>query len=147
MSCRVGALDEYEFNFLTNLSRTLLERLATASVEASCSAKIKRLYDMYTNFIALEDNMFTLRHQNCEPISYFAMYNEAARDAEIESSINTITDSLFSACISLGRVPIIQCPRGLAAQHIATRLDEKIRAHLKNSRGTLFAEGMSATGR
>ena len=90
--------------------------------------------------------MFSLRHHDSEAISYGALYNETASDAQIEASMDAIVEALFSICVSLGRVPIIRCPKGLAAEMIATRLDMKIRAHLRNSRGSLFTESMSAHG-
>lgn len=50
-------------------------------------------------------------------------------------------DGLFSVCVTLGVVPIIRCPRGGAAEHIASALDAKLRDALK-SRTNLFSEGV-----
>ena len=54
--------------------------------------------------------------------------------------------SVFCVRVSLGGVPIIRCSRGHAAEHVARKLDKKLRGHLKASRGGLFAESVSATG-
>lgn len=50
-------------------------------------------------------------------------------------------DGLFSVCVTLGVVPIIRCPRGGAAEHLASALDAKLRDALK-SRTNLFSEGV-----
>ncbi len=55
--------------------------------------------------------------------------------------MSTIVDGLFSVCVTLGVVPIIRCPRGGAAEHLASALDAKLRDALK-SRTNLFSEGV-----
>lgn len=44
-------------------------------------------------------------------------------------------------CVTLGVVPLIRCPRGGAAEHVAGLLDAKLRDALK-SRTNLFSEGV-----
>lgn len=55
--------------------------------------------------------------------------------------MSNIVNGLFSVCVTLGVVPIIRCPRGGAAEHIAGALDAKLRDALK-SRTNLFSEGV-----
>jgi hypothetical protein len=49
----------------------------------------------------------------------------------------------------IGVIPIIRCPKGAAAEMIATRLDRKLRDHILNSKDNLFsasARGSSSAG-
>lgn len=55
--------------------------------------------------------------------------------------MNAIVEGLFSVCVTLGVVPIIRCPRGGAAEHVAGVLDQKLRDALK-ARNNLFSEGV-----
>ena len=45
-------------------------------------------------------------------------------------------DGLFSALVTMGVVPIIRCPKGGLAQHVAQTLAHKLREHLAQ-RGTM----------
>ena len=36
-------------------------------------------------------------------------------------------------------LPLVRCPRGNAAEAVATRLDKKIRENLRDARNSLFA--------
>ena len=47
-------------------------------------------------------------------------------------------DSLFAVCVTLGTIPIIRCPKGNAAEAVATRLDKKLRENLRDARNSLF---------
>ena len=51
-----------------------------------------------------------------------------------------IVDGLFSVCVTLGVVPVIRCPKGGAAEHVAALLDGKLRDALR-ARSNLFSEG------
>jgi hypothetical protein len=52
-------------------------------------------------------------------------------------------DGLFSVLVTLGVVPIIRCPKGGAAEHVAAALEGRLRDHLK-ARSNLFSEGSTA---
>ncbi|CAK7218642.1 Vesicle trafficking between the ER and Golgi [Sporothrix curviconia] len=41
----------------------------------------------------------------------------------------------------MGVIPIIRCPKGMAAEIIATKLDRKLRDHLLSSKDNMFASG------
>ncbi len=49
-----------------------------------------------------------------------------------------MVDSLFAVCVTLGTIPIIRCPKGNAAEAVATKLDKKLRENLRDARNTLF---------
>ena len=50
---------------------------------------------------------------------------------------------IWLTCIHAGVIPIIRCPRGNAAEMIATKLDSKLRDHAMNSRANLFSNSSS----
>lgn len=60
----------YYFNFITPISRHRLEDLAQGAVAADSVQSISKLFDQYTDFISLENDLFVLRHQNSDAISY-----------------------------------------------------------------------------
>src|SRR5690348_4717715 len=106
--------------------------------------------------------MFTLDF----PHSYSTMNHPAAVEAEIESLTDSIAQSLFSVCVTLGRrpprlwlrmaqsvlcqcvgnVPIIRCPRHGAAEMIARKLEARLREHVTSSKHNLFTEQGSRPG-
>jgi hypothetical protein len=49
----------------------LLEDIAQAAIAANCVQQINKVFDQYMNFISLDDELFCLRHQNKEKISYY----------------------------------------------------------------------------
>lgn len=59
----------------------------------------------------------------------------------LQAAVTSVVDGLFSVCVTLGTVPIIRCPRGGAAEHVAALLDQKLRDSLK-ARNNLFSEGV-----
>lgn len=61
----------------------------------------------------------------------------------MELIINTIVDSLFSVCVTLGTIPIIRCPKNSAAEMISEKLDKKLRDNLRDTRNNLFTSDTS----
>lgn len=59
-------------------------------------------------------------------------------DVEMEAMMDSIVDSLFSVCVTLGNVPIIRCPRNSAAEMVARKLEKKLRENLYDARNNLF---------
>ena len=59
--------------------------------------------------------------------------------------MGAVVEGLFCALATLGVVPIIRCPRGGAAEHVAAALDARLREALSAGRGGgPFAEGGSS---
>ncbi|CAO1307295.1 unnamed protein product [Diamesa serratosioi] len=133
-----GLYDIYHLNFLSPISRQKLEDLAAASLQSNCVANIHRVYDQYLNFITLEDDMFILKHQNSDSLSYYAINRANTNDTEMELMMDSIVDSLFSVCVTLGNVPIIRCPKNSAAEMVAKKLEKKLRENLWDARNNLF---------
>lgn len=61
----------YHLNFISPISRQRLEDLAAGALQSNCVANIHGVFDQYVNFITLEDDMFILKHQNSDLLSYY----------------------------------------------------------------------------
>ncbi|GJQ86624.1 Slh [Trypoxylus dichotomus] len=133
-----GIYDIYHLNFISPITRQKLEDLASAAIQSSCVANIHKVYDQYINFISLEDDMFILKHQNSDTLSYYAINRGDMKDTEMELIMDNIVDSLFSVFVTLGSVPIIRSPKGNAAEMVAKKLDKKLRENLFDARNNLF---------
>ncbi|XP_049789907.1 protein sly1 homolog isoform X4 [Schistocerca nitens] len=138
--------DAYHLNFISPISRQKLEDLASAALQANCVSQIQKVYDQYLNFISLEDDMFILKHQNSDSVSYYAINRGEIKDTEMESIMDSVVDSLFSVFATLGAVPIIRSPRGNAAEMVAEKLDKKLRENLRDTRNSLFIMDATQTG-
>eukprot|EP01135_Chromosphaera_perkinsii_P008142 Nk52_evm1s1141 gene=Nk52_evmTU1s1141 len=143
--CKEELYDSFYLNFISAVPRGRLEELAASVLESNTQMFISKIFDQYLNFVSLENDLFTLRIQDKEAISYYALNNPEVQDNAIEASINEIVDSLFSVLVTQGIVPVIRSPRGNAAEMVAQKLDSRIRDHLKNSRNNPFAESMSGS--
>ncbi|CAH2012735.1 unnamed protein product [Acanthoscelides obtectus] len=134
-----GIYDIYHLNFISPISRQKLEDLASSAIAANCVANIHKVFDQYINFISLEDDLFVLKQQNSDEISYYNINKGDIKDTEMEEIMNTIVDCLFSVFVTLGTVPIIRCPKGNAAEMVGKQLEKKLREHLFHARNSLFA--------
>ncbi|XP_016124997.1 sec1 family domain-containing protein 1-like [Sinocyclocheilus grahami] len=108
--------ESYYLNFISAVSRSKLEDIASAALAANAVNQVTRVFDQYLNFITLEDDMFILCNQNKEHISYHAINKPDIMDTDMDGIMDTIVDSLFCFFVTLGAVPIIRCPRGNAAE-------------------------------
>ena len=131
----------YYYNFISPVSRTKLEDLATAALQAGSENLVQKLFDQYTNFICLESEMFCLKQPRDSSISYYSLNRGSVNDTEMEDMLTTITDSLYALCVTLGTVPIIRCPAGNAAEAVAAKLDKKLRDNQRDARNSLFSDG------
>ncbi|GAB1600909.1 sec1 family domain-containing protein 1 [Argonauta hians] len=138
--------DSYFLNFISCVSRQKLEDIANTAIQHNCVSQISKIFDQNLNFISLEDDLFTLRHQDRESISYYAINRGDVKDTEMNSIMDTITDSLFSVFVTLGVAPIIRSPRGNAAEMVAEKLDKKLRDNIRDARNSLFTTDNIQTG-
>ncbi|KAF7256389.1 hypothetical protein EG68_06816 [Paragonimus skrjabini miyazakii] len=139
--------ESYYLNFISPVSRECLELIAQTALSEDCVQQIAKVFDQYTNFVCLDDDLLIFRpvvsHQ-CP--SYYSLYRSRASDADIESIVDATVDGLFSVFATLGSVPIIRCPRGGASEMIASRLEAKLRDSLRDSRNSLFANSDTTRG-
>ena len=110
-------------------------------VGGGSAARIAKLYDQHSQFSALEGGLFTLGL----PATYLQLNDPAAQDTAIEGAVGAVVEGLFCVLATLGVVPIIRCPRGGAAEHVAAQLDARLRDALR-SRANLFSEGAGPAG-
>lgn len=133
-----GLYDIYHLNFISPITRQKMEDLAAAALLGGVVSNIHKVFDQYLNFISLEDDLFILRHQNSDIISYHAINRGEVKDTEMESVMEIIVDCLFSVFVTLGTVPVIRCPRGNAAEMVAKMIDKKLRENVWDTRNNLF---------
>ncbi|KAG1972651.1 sec1 family domain-containing protein 1 isoform d [Pimephales promelas] len=138
--------ESYYLNFISAISRSKLEDIASAALTANAVNQVTKVFDQYLNFITLEDDMFILCNQNKEHISYHAINKPDIMDTDMEVIMDTIVDSLFCFFVTLGAVPIIRCPRGNAAEMVAVKLDKKLRENLRDARNSLFTGDTMGSG-
>ncbi|KAI5467253.1 Sec1-like protein [Mariannaea sp. PMI_226] len=124
-------------NFLSSLPRVLLEDFAAQTATAGTSEQIAQLYDQYLNFIVAEPDLFSLGMQ--DEHTYWALNSATTNDAELDRVIDKVVSGLFSVVVTMGVIPVIRCPKGAAAELVATRLDRKLRDHILNSKDNLFS--------
>lgn len=115
-----------------------MEDLSAAALSSGCVANIHKVYDQYVNFITLEDDMFVLKHQNSDSLSYYSINRANTSDTEMEEMMENIVDSLFSIFVTIGNVPIIRALKGTAAEMVARKLEKKLRENLWDARNNLF---------
>lgn len=82
---------------------------------------------------------FKIISQNDLITIFIVAINRAnTNDTEMELMMDSIVDSLFSVCVTLGNVPIIRCPKNSAAEMVAKKLEKKLRENLWDARNNLF---------
>ncbi|KAL5112931.1 Sec1 family domain-containing protein 1 [Taenia crassiceps] len=130
----------YYLNFISPISRENLESLAETALTEDCIQRIKKVYDQYTRFICLEDDLFVLNEQpSNQEGTFYALNKTSCNEEDILRTIGFIVDSLYSVFATLGTVPIIRCSRFNAAEAVAKDLDNRFRESLRDSRNTLFS--------
>lgn len=137
--------DRFFFNFISAIPRNKLEDLASAAVLSNSEMFVTKVFDQYLNFISLEDNMFLLRNQNREAVSYYSINRTGVKDTEMMAIIDAIVDGLYCVFVCIGAIPIIRCPRGNAAEMVAEKLDKKLRENIRDARNSFFSATPSSS--
>ena len=132
--------DSYHLNFSSALPTSALEELATSAVRSGVDARVKCVRDQYLGYISLEDNLFDLSIED----GYRLLHDPRAAEKDVERMISSVVTGLFSACATLGQVPVIRSQRGGAAEMVAKELESRIRDAL-NQRGNPFEGGARMT--
>lgn len=121
--------DSFYVNFTSSIDRELLEEFAKSVSLSGKSAKIKQVYDQYTDFIVTEPNLFSLDL----PRIFTQLNKPGTSEDEIHLLVDSIANGLLSTIITLDNIPIIRAQRGGAAEFVATQLDLKLRDYLQNN--------------
>jgi len=130
-------------NFLSSIPRPLLENFATKTASTETAEHIAQLYDQYLNFIVSEPDLFSL---GMGRDTYWTMNSAKTTDEQLDLTVDRIVSGLFSVVVTMGSIPIIRCPKGNAAELIATKLDRKLRDHILNSKDNNLFSGSTQKG-
>ncbi|KAJ5749301.1 uncharacterized protein N7511_010997, partial [Penicillium nucicola] len=128
-------------NFLSSVPRPLLEDFASQIVTSGASEHIAQVFDQYLNFVVAEPDLFSLGLGND---AYYKINSGKTSDEELDAIVDNVVGGLFSVSVTMGTIPIIRCPKGGAAELIATKLDRKLRDHILNSKDNLFSGNQQA---
>ncbi|VUZ48655.1 unnamed protein product [Hymenolepis diminuta] len=130
----------YYLNFISPISRSNLEAIAETALTEDCIQRIKKVFDQYTRFICLEDDLFVLNDQpSVQDGTFYALNKPSCTEEDIHKTTGFIAESLYSVFATLGSVPIIRCSKFNAAEAVAKDLDARFREALRDSRNTLFS--------
>ena len=86
-------------NFLSSISRPLLEEFAAQTAQAGTSESISQVFDQYLNFIVTEPNLFSLGMGN---ETYWTMNSAQTSDDDIDLNVDRIVSGLFSVAVTMG---------------------------------------------
>ncbi|KPJ11182.1 Protein sly1-like [Papilio machaon] len=137
-----GIYDQYHLNFISPITRQKLEDLAASAIQSNAALSIHKVYDQYLNYICLEDDLFIMKHQQSDPLSYYAINKGDTKDSEMEAKHSKI----LALLLGYGNVPIIRCSKANAAEMVAKKLDKKLRENLWDARNNLFHGNTGQTG-
>ena len=117
---------EFYINFASMVSRSQLEELATLAVESNTTTMVKKVFDQYMDFVALEPKLFSLNIKQS-----FIQYNDPRKDeGSVMEYIDRVVEGLFAAVATAGVVPVIRAKVGTAAEMTATKLEKKIKDYI-----------------
>ena len=86
-------------NFLSSISRPLLEEFASGTAQAGTAENISQVYDQYLNFIVSEPNLFSL---GMGTETYRTMNSAHTSDDDIDTNVDRIVSGLFSVSVTMG---------------------------------------------
>jgi hypothetical protein len=105
--CAKGLYGRSHLNFVTKLERSLMEDFAKLVVQSGSLENVAGLHDQYLDFVCLEQQLFSLGKKNS-----YALYNgSGASEHMMEAEMTQIAYGLFSVVATVGKVPIIRCPK------------------------------------
>ena len=88
-------------NFLSSISRPLLEEFASQTAQAATAESISQVYDQYLNFIVSEPNLFSL---GMGKDTYWTMNSAQTNDDDIDANVDRIVSGLFSVAVTMGKL-------------------------------------------
>ncbi|KAG9542432.1 Sec1 family protein, partial [Aureobasidium melanogenum] len=85
-------------NFLSSISRPVLEDFAAQIAAGGTSESIEQVYDQYLNFVVSEPNLFSL---GMGKDVYYTMNSAQTSDEEIDAKVDRIVSGLFSVAVTM----------------------------------------------
>jgi sec1 family domain-containing protein 1 len=95
------------------------------------------------NFVVAEHDLFTLTMGNQ---TYYTLNSGTVSDTKLDALIDRIVVGLYSVCVTMGKIPIIRCPKGGPAELVGAKLDRKLRDHVLSSKNDNLFSGQGRTG-
>jgi hypothetical protein len=135
--CAAKRYSAFYLNFSSPLPRAMLELMAELAIKNGCVEAINKVHDQFSQFVALEATLFSLNMPDS-----FTVYNDPRSAGRVEQTMDAIAAGLFGVLATLGAVPVIQTPRGGAAQMVASKLFDRVRFNLASA-DSLFAGSAS----
>lgn len=96
-----GLYSPAHVNFLSSISRPLLEDFAAQTAQAGTSESISQVFDQYLNFIVSEPNLFSL---GMGKETYWSMNSAQTSDEDIDANVDRIVSGLFSVAVTMGKL-------------------------------------------
>lgn len=103
-------------NFLSSISRPLMEEFATEIADAGTAESIAQMYDQYLNFIVSEPDLFSL---GLGKDTYWALNSNQTKDEEIDALVDRTVSGLFSVVVTMGTLsslPLLSSSTNINAQ-------------------------------
>eukprot|EP01006_Ploeotia_vitrea_P059805 TRINITY_DN74810_c0_g1_i1.p1 TRINITY_DN74810_c0_g1~~TRINITY_DN74810_c0_g1_i1.p1 ORF type:complete len:603 (+),score=52.54 TRINITY_DN74810_c0_g1_i1:43-1851(+) len=122
--CKDDLYATYLLNFISPISRVLLEYIATELLSCPNVVPNIKIFDQYLNYVSLEEDMFGLQL----PKSYQFLHapQSEVSDQDIANYSEMIVSGLTSVLVTMQIVPIIVSVKGGAAQALADLLSAKL---------------------
>lgn len=147
----------YYLNFARALPREMLELLAQTVAELGLVDRVPRVYDQYLNYVCIESNLYLCNNLSAVSMlpsytnddnilgTYKVINSRNSTEKDIRLLIDYIADCIFCTLVTLGgQLPLIVTKNSEPSTTLARALDQKLRDHLMNSKGSL---GPSAFGK
>ena len=94
-----GLYADAYINFLSSISRPLMEDFASQIAETGTAESVSQMYDQYLNFIVSEPDLFSL---GMGKDTYWALNSPKATDEEIDVLVDQTVSGLFSVVVTMG---------------------------------------------
>lgn len=95
-------------NFLSSVSRPVLEDFADQIVSAAVADSISQVFDQYLNFVVSEPNLFSLGMGHDV---YWAMNSAQISDEAMDATVDRVVSGLFSVVVTMGRCNFSRKPQ------------------------------------
>jgi sec1 family domain-containing protein 1 len=104
---------------------------------------VRRVWDMYAHFLALEDDLFCLRVPHVFPA---LNARGTGADGDVQACLEAVVERLFCVLVTLRVVPVVRAQRGGPAEAVAGMLDGRLREALGVGGNNLFDAGGGSVG-
>lgn len=115
--CEANLYESWYLNFVSTISRDMLEYLATRLVQAGVAEKVAKIYEQFLNFVCVEPCFASL-----EQHSFVSLMKDSKN-----TSLEPILSGLTSMILCLQVMPIICYKNGTLSETIGKKLESRLR--------------------